>query len=143
MSQFLRGNLYIFKFNIFQIKIALKLISINKFCLENQVSTNCCFGQSNVVKVKLICDHGGNKKINSAFWVTGTVWLQSRNLKELIERHHQAWSLRHTPGVEPTAPPGVRGAFLHHQAWSLRHHQAWSLRHLQAWSLRLYLTQHG
>lgn len=31
---------------------------------------------------------------NQSFWVPGEVWLQSWNLKELTEGHHQEWSLR-------------------------------------------------
>ena len=31
---------------------------------------------------------------NQRFWVPGEVWLQSWNLKELTEGHHQEWSLR-------------------------------------------------
>ena len=31
---------------------------------------------------------------NQSLWVPGEVWLQSGNLKELTEGHHQAWSLR-------------------------------------------------
>ena len=31
---------------------------------------------------------------NQSLWVPGEVWLQSWNLKELTEGHHQEWSLR-------------------------------------------------
>ena len=37
---------------------------------------------------------GGQLSGNQSFWVPGEVWLQSWNLKELTEGHHQEWSLR-------------------------------------------------
>ena len=37
---------------------------------------------------------GGQLPGNQSFWVPGEVWLQSWNLKELTEGHHQEWSLR-------------------------------------------------
>ena len=43
---------------------------------------------------KLLPWLGGQLPGNQSLWVPGEVWLQSWNLKELTEGHHQEWSLR-------------------------------------------------
>src|SRR4029434_2560927 len=39
-------------------------------------------------------DPPGSVRETTSLWVPGGVWLQSCNLKELTEGHHQQWSLR-------------------------------------------------
>ena len=42
---------------------------------------------------RFLCRLGRKLPGNQSIWVPGEVWLQSWNLKELTEGHHQEWSL--------------------------------------------------